>query len=68
LGVARVVDGKTATAETLCGAIESLDESCRAKARALAESVRLEDGASMAALGVAALIVRRERILEEANP
>jgi rhamnosyltransferase subunit B len=56
LGVARVVDGKTATPEAMQRELDRLDDGYEARAANVAESVRGEDGAAVAARRIAALI------------
>jgi UDP:flavonoid glycosyltransferase YjiC (YdhE family) len=64
LGVARVLDGKTATAASLCEELAAFDENYEARASTLAVEVRREDGAAMAALRIAALVAQREMARE----
>lgn len=66
LGVARVLDGKTATAQALYEELAAFDESYEARAVAVAEEVRREEGAGMAALRIAALVAQRALAQEEA--
>lgn len=56
LGVAQVVDGKTATADALWRALSRLDQDCAAQAEKVAGLVRREDGAGVAAVRIAALV------------
>lgn len=64
LGVARVVDGKTATPEAMRRELERLDGVYEIQAANLAECVKREDGATVAALKIAAMVgqdlLRRE--------
>ncbi len=66
LGVARVVDGKTATKAALAQELAELGPLDDARAAAVAESVRHEDGATAAALRIAALVTRYELVREGA--
>lgn len=59
LGVARTIDGKTATAEKIAAELKRLDSGHGQRAQALAERVRCEDGASLGALKVASVIAER---------
>jgi rhamnosyltransferase subunit B len=56
LGVARIVDGKTATPEAMRRELERLDGVYEGRAANVAESVRREDGAATAASRIAALV------------
>lgn len=56
LGVARVLDGKTATRDSLYGELSRLDHTHSARARDVAERVAKEDGAASAAARIAALV------------
>lgn len=55
LGVARVLDGKTATPDAMLREFERLDGAYEARAATLAENVKREDGAAVAALRIAAM-------------
>ncbi|MBU6527317.1 glycosyltransferase [Methylocystis sp. MJC1] len=66
LGVARVLDGKTATAQALYDELAAFDKSYEARALAVAEEVRREEGAGMAALRIAALIAQHQLAREGA--
>jgi rhamnosyltransferase subunit B len=63
LGVAEIVDGKTATADGLCRALSRLDDGHATRAEELADGVRKEDGAAAAAARIAGL-VRSERLTQ----
>ncbi|WP_424362344.1 glycosyltransferase [Methylocystis parvus] len=64
LGVARVLDGKTATPEAMLRELTLLDRVYENRAADLAENVRREDGAAVAALRISAMVgqdlLRRE--------
>lgn len=60
LGLARVVDGKTATQDALRDALAALDGGHAARAQEVAERVREEDGAASAATRIASLLARAE--------
>lgn len=65
LGVARIVDGKTATQEALLRELTRLDDGHRRRARDVGRRVAAEDGASAAAARIGALIgmpASRERL------
>lgn len=66
LGVARVLDGKTATAQALYEELAAFDAGYEARASAMAEEARREDGAALAALRIAALVAQRALAQEEA--
>ncbi|WP_363348481.1 glycosyltransferase [Methylocystis echinoides] len=63
LGVAEIVDGKTATADGLCRALSRLGDGHATRAKELADGVRKEDGAAAAAARIAGL-VRSERLTQ----
>ncbi|MGJ0505654.1 MAG: glycosyltransferase [Methylocystis sp.] len=66
LGVAHVVDGKTATQDALWRALAGLDAGHEARARKIADIVRTEDGAAAAATRIAALVGQGAAIRERA--
>ncbi|WP_275938813.1 glycosyltransferase [Methylocystis parvus] len=66
LGVARVLDGKTATPDAMVRALEGLDEAHEIRAAQLSERIRREDGAAVAALRIAALVAQNELRRKEA--
>lgn len=66
LGLARTIDGKTATPEAIFLALQGLDEVHEVRAAQVAESMRRENGASVAALRIAALVAQRDLRREEA--
>ncbi|GLI93404.1 glucosyltransferase [Methylocystis echinoides] len=61
LGVARVVDGKTATQDALFRALAALDDGHAARARHVAGIVEQEDGAAKAATRIAALMADKRQ-------
>jgi len=66
LGVARVVDGKTATPEAIRRELERLDGQYETRAASLASEIGREDGARVAALRIAAMTAADQSRGEEA--
>ncbi len=64
LGVARVVDGKTATREALYHALSKLDAGHAARARETAGIIKAEDGATRAAARIATLVLSKAELAE----